>query len=611
MRKLISVLLVTVLATALLSGCGGDEQDPMVYYTVYSGEIATLNYLVTATVNDFMMIANLVDPLIEYDKYGVARPALAESWSVSGDGLTWTFDIRQGVYWYTHEREQYAEVVAQDWVDAMKYLLDPENASRTANIAYRVIANAEEYYNGDITDFSLVGVKAPDKYTLEYTLREPVPYFLSMLNYVNFFPVNGEFLAEVGDRFGTDNTTLLYNGAYIMDIFEHQNRRILTKNENYWDADNIFITEINYQYNAEAGALGPELFLRGDITGTSIPATIIDEWMNDPQKSEMVRPGLPSFFTFWWAFNFDPQYDEQYDPDNWRVAVNNLSFRKSLFHALDRVDAMRTAEPYFPEYRIHNTITPANFVQLDGVDYTQMGNLKQYADTDPFDKDLALAYKEQAMDELEGLVSFPVQVVMPYNTGSDAWVNRVQVVKQQLENLLGSNYITIVPLPHAPTGFLDGTRRAGNYSFMEVNWGPDFADPDTYTDPFGPNSTYAFPINTTEVDADGNNIFEVYQAMIAEAKAETIDLHRRYELYANAEAYIIEMAWVLPYHRGGGGYVASYLHPFETPYAPFGMSRYTYKGMRIMDSPMNSEEYEAAMAKWEEERQQALRESGQ
>ena len=116
-----------------------------------------------------------------------------------------------------NEAEEYAEVVGQDFVDAMKYILNTKNESHTADIAYSVIKNGEKYYNEEITDFEQVGVKAPDKYTLEYTLETPTPYFLSMLNYVCFFPANGQFLSEVGDKFGTDNVNLLYNGAYILE----------------------------------------------------------------------------------------------------------------------------------------------------------------------------------------------------------------------------------------------------------------------------------------------------------------------------------------------------------------------------------------------------------
>ena len=99
------------------------------------------------------------------------KPALAESWQVSPDGLTWTFKIREGVKWVTWEGEEYADVVAQDWVDAMKYVFNPDNASRVANFAFLAIKNGEEYFKGEVTDFEDVGVKAIDKYTLQYTLK--------------------------------------------------------------------------------------------------------------------------------------------------------------------------------------------------------------------------------------------------------------------------------------------------------------------------------------------------------------------------------------------------------------------------------------------------------
>ncbi len=608
-KKLWLSLAVTVVM--LLVGCQPSDKDTAVdkahiYSTVYSGEVTTINYLVTSTTSEFGLAANLVDTLIDYDRFGMIQPALAESWNVSDDGLTWTFKIRPGVKWYTWEGKEYAEVVAQDFVDALEYVFNPDNGSKTANIAYRVLKNAEDYYNGEINDFSKVGVKARDKYTLEYTLSHPVPYFLSMLNYSVFFPVNGKFLQEVGDRFGTDNKNLLYNGAYIMTTFEPQSKRILTKNANYWNKDNVFIEELNYTFNQEAATIGPELYLRGEISSVGIASGIIDEWMNDPEKKVMVRPARASFYSYFYAFNFDPKFDSQYEPENWKVAVNNGNFRKSLFHALDRVAAQLTADPYFPENRLSNTVTPVTFVSLNGVDYTQIGDLAIHANTDPFEPGLALAYKKLAMQELKGKVKFPVKVVMPYNTGSTDWTNRVQLIEQQMENLLGKDYIDIIPLAHPPTGFLNGTRRIGNYSMQECNWGPDYADPETFTDPFARGGTYNFPEYTTEVNDDGVNLFVVYEEILEEAIAEVVDLQRRYELFAKAEAFIIENAWVLPYGLGGGGYVSSKLDPFEAPFSPFGVAGERWTGQKILEVPMSSEDYEAALKKWEEERAKVL-----
>ncbi len=584
---------------------GNVEQE---YSRVYAGELTTINYLVTASTNEFAVAASLVDTLIDYDRYGVVQPCLATEWKVSDDGLAWTFKLREGVKWFTHDGKEYAEVVAQDFVDAMKYILDNKNESQTANIAYSVIKNAEKFYNEEITDFEEVGVKAKDKYTLEYTLEKPTPYFLSMLTYVCFFPVNGQYLSEVGERFGTDNTTLLYNGAYIMETFEPQTRRVLVANENYWDKENIHIKKITYTYNKEAATLEPELFLRGEIDYADISSTIIDEWMKDPVKKDMVRPNRTGFYTYFYAFNFDPQFPAEYEPENWKKAVNNLNFRKSLFHALDRKAAMLTAEPYDPEKRISNTITPKNFVDLDGVDYTQLGSLAKFANTDSFNESLAKEYRDKAMEELKGKAKFPIKVLMPYNTGSTEWANRAQVVEQQLENLLGIDYIDIIIDPKPPTGFLKEVRRSGNYAFLECNWGPDYADPETYTDPFSPSGTYNWPhLAEGYKEANGKN---KYENMVDVAKAEVLDVDKRYSLFAEAEAFFIDQVFVIPYAVGGGGYSASRLNPFESPYSPFGVSAERYKGQKIMEKPMNSEQFSAGLIKWEKERAEALKAAG-
>lgn len=609
MKRVLALMLALLMA---LTGCTGGKQPtaaeveaPQEYRTVYSGEITTINYLVTASTNEFALAASFVDTLIDYDRYGVAQPCLATEWKVSDDGLIWTLKLREGVKWVTHEGKEYAELVAQDFVDAMKYILDSKNESQTANIAYSVIKNAEKFYDAEITDFEQVGIKAKDKYTLEYTLEKPTPYFLSMLTYVCFFPVNGKFISETGDKFGTDNTTILYNGAYIMEAFEPQTRRALVANETYWDKENIYIKKINQTYNKEATTLAPELLLRGEIDYADIPSSVIDEWMKDATKKEMVRPNRTGFYTYFYCLNFDPKFAKEFEPDNWKIVVNNLNFRKSLFHALDRKAAMLTAEPYDPEKRILNTITPKNFVDLDGIDYTQLGKLANFTNTDSFNSKLALEFKEKALAELKGKAKFPVKVLMPYNTGGTDWANRAQVIEQQLENLLGADYVDLIIDPKPPTGFLKEVRRAGNYAFLECNWGPDYADPETYTDPFTPDNNYNWPhLAEGYKEANGKN---TYENMVETAKAEVLDIGKRLTLFADAEAYFIDQAFVIPYAAGGGGYSASRLNPFESPYSPFGVSSERYKGQKIMEKPMNSEQFTKGLANWEKERADALK----
>lgn len=612
MKKFFVLMLVMLMAVSVLAGCGpkdpAEEGPEQVYKTVYSSEVTTFNYLITSSTLEFGLAANLVDTLVEYDNLGVIQPCLAEDWEISPDGLTYTFNIRQGVKWFDHEGEEVAEVVAQDWVDSLKYIFTPSNEAANANLAYRVIKNGQKYYAGEITDFSQVGVKAPSKYVLEITLEKAIPYFLSMLDYSVFMPANGDFLADQGSRFGTDNTRLLYNGAYILTTFEHQNRRVFTKNEGYWDADNVHIEKLDYQYNAESAAVAPQLYVDGDITGLAINTALIQEWMDDPELSEMVRPNRPGTYSYWYGLNFDPTFEKDLEPSNWKVAVNNFNFRKALFHGLNRHAAMLTAEPYFPENKLSNTITPAGFADVNGKDYVTFGNLNKFATTESFDQDLAKDFRDKAKEELEGKVTWPVKVPMPYNTNSTQWQQRVEVIEQQMETLLGADFIDIVPAPHPPTGYLDGARRSGAYAFQEVNWGPDYADPETYTDPFLPRDVgykYQWIEDTTEVDENGRNKYEVYKEMVDEAKAELVDMEKRFELFANAEAYIIENAWVVPYCLSGTGYTSSKLNPFESPYSPFGLSGERFKGMKIHEKAMGPEEYASELEKWEKARSEA------
>ncbi|QPQ37564.1 peptide ABC transporter substrate-binding protein [Lysinibacillus sp. JNUCC-52] len=596
--------LLVCLVALLCAACSDDSSDEKKseYRVVYSGEIKTLNYLKTSETNEFAVAANLVDGLIEYDKYGVVQPGIAKEWSSNEDATVWTFKLRDDVKWVTHEGKEYADVVAQDFVDGLHYVLDAKNESSTVWSA-TVVKNGEAFYNGEQTDFSKVGIKAIDKQTVEYTLEAPTPYFLSMLNYVCFFPVNGKFLAEQGEKFGTTRENFLYNGAYILDKFEPQNERVLVKNETYWDKGNVLIDRIRYKYNKEAATVAPELFLRGEIDSADIPTSIIDEWFNDDKKKSQVRQTQNNFYSYFYALNFNPQFDAEYEPDNWKVAVNNKDFRKSLFHALDRVSAMLTVEPFNPQDLLSNTITPKNFVDVEGVDYTQLEPLISISSNDSFNKDLALEFKEKAMTALEGKATFPVKVLMPYNSGMPDWANRTQVIEQQIEKLLGADYVDIIVEAGPSTGFLSEVRRPGKFAIIEANWGPDYADPSTYTEPFSVDGTYNKPeLAEGYTEANGQTI---YLNLLEKAKA-TIDTEARYNLFAKAEAFLIDEAFVIPYAVGGSGYVASKLNPFEAQYSPFGVTAEKFKGQKVLEKPMSNEEFKEALAQWEQERANAL-----
>ncbi len=613
MKKIMAFVLCLAIAMSMaIMPAAADNA----YRTLYSGEITSLNYLTTATTNEFALAANVIDTLVEYDKYGQVQPSLAESWEYDHENLTYTFKLRQDATWVKADGSEYAKVTAHDFVTAAKYILDAANASSTANIFYSVIAGAEDYYLGTSTpeegqdpypvmDFETVGVKALDDYTLQYTLVEPCPYFLSMITYVCFMPVNADFLAEKGADFGvaTSNENILYNGAYVLSTFEPQQKRVYTKNAANWDADNVLIETIEQTYNKESSTISPELFKRGEVDDASIDSTIANEWLSSEETADLIHPIRQSgFYTYFYAFNFDPQFDAAFEPENWKIVVNNENFRKSIYAGLDRVKAMIVTDPDNPEAIMFNTVTPPEFVSIDGVDYTEMGALAAITDlgVDTFNEEAALAYKAAAVEELKAAgATLPVKILMSYNPNTTGWAEECVVVEQQLEGLLGADYIDIIVEAGPSSGFLSEVRRSGKYALLKCNWGPDYADPNTYTDPFY-DGTYNWPEMATEYN-DANGRSEYYNLVDA-ARAITDDLTARYEAFTVAEAWLIEKAMIIPFGYGNGGYTASRLNPFESQFAPFGISNERYKGQTLLDKPMSTDEYFEAYDKWEEER---------
>ena len=330
---------------------GGDQANAAentgsaVYTRLYSSESSTLNYLVTSTIEEQRVGANCIDTLVEYDSDGQLKEGLATEWNYDEGQMTWTFTLREAK-WVDNTGAEVADVTAQDFVDALKYELTPEYESANAQNLFGIIAGAQEYYNGQVynggadedgvtwpaIDFSEVGVKAVDEHTLTYTLAKEVPYFISSLAYVVYMPAYGPLLEELGKEYGTAADKMYYNGAFYLAEFSPQERQVYKKNPSNYDAANVFIDEIQRIYNAEADTLGPEMVKRGEVDWAEISADLLDDWLGNEDTKNLVSRERPSTsYSYFYCFNFDPQFDAEYEPDNWRIAVNNENFRKALF----------------------------------------------------------------------------------------------------------------------------------------------------------------------------------------------------------------------------------------------------------------------------------------
>ena len=637
---------------------GREFADEQVYRSLYSSEVTTMNYLVSSTTYELVVGANTIDSLVENDTYGNILPCGAESWEVSEDGLTWTFHLRAGQYWYDADGNQKDPVTANDYVAAARYVCDSAMDSNNSYLMDGWIVNAEELLNytaaqlaepveqgteaGEDQDYVIdangiiyegsdwnketekydtwtevpavtpedLGVEAVDDLTLVYHLVKARPYFLTALQFGTYWPAPASLLAELGDAYGLDNYSMWFNGAYILSEFKPQEKRIYTKNVNNWDAEHVYIERIEQTCNTEATTLAPELFLRGEIDYADIGSDIVADWLSDPEKSQMISSSrVTGDYSYFFGFNFEPKFDAENEPENWSIAVNNENFRKAVFHGIDR-DGYLAAKYPGDDPSIHkiNTVTPKGFSVNNGKDYVFYGGLAKYTEGESFDPELAVQFRDAAKAELEAAgCKFPIKVPVNYNTSSTTWANCTVVLEQQLEELLGADFIDIIVVPYSGSSFLGETRRNGNYALQELNWGADFMDPETWADPFERKNNYNFFCNET-LEQDGINqytkteetaaIIDQYFELVDAAREETGDMNARYEAFAAAESFYIDHAIVVPGFISGGSYQATKLNAFEGQYAMMGQSSSRYKGQHVYKTAMSQDMFDAQYAEW-------------
>ncbi len=235
-------------------------EDTATFY--FDSDVNYWDVLETSYAADSEILVQTYDGLIEYDMENTAKAALAESWSVSDDGLKYTFKIRKGVVWVDNQNRKVADLTADDFVAGMQHMMDAKGGLEYLVCAGCAnIVNADEYVAGDITDFAQVGVKALDDYTVEYTLSQATPYFPTMLGYGVFAPMSRSYYESMGGKFGTEYNSaaetylygkgpdsIAYCGPYVITSYTAKNSITLVANESYWNKGDNNLKSFNYMY---------------------------------------------------------------------------------------------------------------------------------------------------------------------------------------------------------------------------------------------------------------------------------------------------------------------------------------------------------------------------
>ena len=344
--KVMALAGVTLLASGVLAACSGSgssAKGEKTFSYVYETDPDSLNYLTTGKAAVANITSNVVDGLMENDRYGNFVPSMAEDWSVSQDGLTYTYKIRKDAKWYTSEGEEYAPVKAQDFVTGLKYAAD--NKSEALYLVQESIKGLDAYVKGEVKDFSEVGIKAIDDQTVQYTLNKPESFWNSKTTMGILAPVNEEFLTSKGSDFAkaTDPSSILYNGPFLLKSLVAKSSVEFEKNPNYWDKDNVHIDKVKLSFwdGQDTGKLADTFKDGGFSMARLFPTSAGYPELEKEFKDNIVYTPQDSA-TFLVGTNIDRQSykytskttDEQ--KTSTKKALLNKDFRQAIAFGFDR-----------------------------------------------------------------------------------------------------------------------------------------------------------------------------------------------------------------------------------------------------------------------------------
>ena len=630
---------VTLLATGFLAACSSSgSSSKSTYSYTYQTDPDNLNYLTTGKAATSDLTNNFIDGLLENDRYGNLVPSIAEDWTVSKDGLTYTYKLRKDAKWYTSEGEEYADVKAADFVAGLKYAAD--NKSDAIYLVQDSVKGLNAYLNGDDKDFSHVGVKALDDYTVQYTLEKPETFWNSKTTMGILAPVNEEFVKSKGNDFAkaTDPTSILYNGPYLLKSITTKSSIEMAKNEGYWDKKNVHIDDVKLTFfNGEDLDTEPRGFAESGFSLALLNPNAPNYSKYSKKYKDEIFYGLQDSTTYLVGMNIDRQSykytNKKTDAEkqSTKKALLNKDFRQALTFAFDRkaYNAQANGEDG-AEKLTRSLFVPENFVQANGKSFgdlvtAQLADKEEWQGVNLADgqdslynptKAKAEFEKAKAALEAEG-VQFPIHLDMPADQQAQAKIKRVQSFKQSIESTLGKEnvVIDIHQMTHDDLNnitYFAETAAQEDWDISDnVGWSPDYQDPSTYLEVLNPSKgdstkTYLGFDKGGSKEAVAAVGLDEYEKLITEAGNETADINTRYEKYAVAQAWLTDSALLIPtsskYPRPAVQRTVPFTAPFAVSGNKGGVEYRNYKYLEVQKDPVTTKDYEAAKKKWEKER---------
>lgn len=658
MKKKLSRLLALALAAALtLSGCSsgtteeaessaeapssaaqeeqesqGEAIEDLVIARLSTAEMQTFNILYSQTMEDFANLCNMVDSLMEIDNYSRIVPCIAESYTTNEDKSVWTFQIRDGVKWVDVNGNEKADCTSQDFATAMEWILNfHKNESSQTSDFLIMLEGANEYYEYTKTlseeeAFALtaeegsvfkemVGVETPDANTLIYRCIGSRPYWDSLSTCL--WPMSQAMVDELGGPAGVkamNNENMWYNGCYTMTSYVQGNEKIFTKNPLYWDQDCELFNTVTVKM-VESNDTMYQLYQSGEIDTVTLTESNLKTIYDDPENpyhDYLVEN--PATGTYQIHFNYDKHLEDGTPDVNWNTAIANEAFRLSWYYGLDLTEYWKRTNSINPLSCENEFYSMTGLAYTsDGTDYTELVRQElglpeiDGQTVARLDADKAEQYKQQAIEELTALgVTFPVEVDFFISGGNQTALDTANVFAQCFSDSLGDDYVQFNINTYVSSASQE-VYTPKLQSFVFNGWTPGVNDPTNYLDTVLYDAVNAYYSDTysnivdveeTETTKDLIDTYKEFTAMAEEAKAINDDMDARYQACAEAEAYLISHALVLPaYHSSS--WCLTKINPYSKIHAPFGGLNEKMKNWETNADGYTTAEIEAIKAEYE------------
>ena len=550
-------------------------------------ELESWNMLYTQKAEDANVVTNLWDGLLSFDRYGKVVPAIASSWEHNEDATVWTFHLRDDVDWVDCNGEVKAHLTSKDFLVGFEWVMNAiKNEANNTSMPNDTIVGAYEYYEltkeagdaaADMTYEDMlaagVGIEAPDDYTLVFTCPSACPYFDTVAAYNSFYPVAPALIEELGvDGFRScDNTTMWYNGPYVVEEYIQGNTKSYIPNPNYYDAANVSRFERFTVTMISDGSISLQLYQSRELDEVDLGESNITTIQSDPSNeyNQQLCEKRAKKFSYCFIFNYDKKNTDGTPDENWNKAIANKAFRQCFSKGM-------VLNKFFARYNPINPLKCENDFSTmkglcytsDGTDYTNLVAKEMGLDGEAYDgktmKRLRAnngditELKKQAMEELSAIgVTFPVHCSYYILAGSTSALDSATVLKQCFTDSFGDDFIVL-----DVNTFVSSTMKEvvapKLQSFVHMGWGADFGDPINFlTQIIVHDDNAYYSCNMTNIAGIVNNgpasyqkdlvaAYEKFTDLVNEGRAIVDDTDARYAAFAKAEAYFLDENLIFP-----------------------------------------------------------------